>query len=82
MRPMSKSMKGKVFLIEDRSSKSKRRYRLVVRLKAIEYKENCLCYLSSTSIFHSVVLPEPLIIFLLVLMIRICMCNISVDHSL
>ena len=43
----------KMLLIE-RSSKSKRRYRLVVRLKAIEYKENFLCYLSSTaSLSHS-----------------------------
>ena len=41
-------------LLIKRSSKSERRYRLVVRLKAIEYKENFLCYLSSTaSHFHS-----------------------------
>ena len=70
---MSKSMKGKLLLIEDRSLKSERRYRLVVRLKAIEYKEDYLCYLSSTSSLHPVVLPKSFIIFLLVLMVRMCM---------
>ena len=45
----------KCFWFEDRSSKSKRRYRLVVRLKAIEYKENYLCYLSSIASFHPIV---------------------------
>ena len=34
-------------LLIKRSSKSERRYRVVVRLKAIEYKENFLYYLSS-----------------------------------
>ena len=82
MRPMSRNIKGKVLLIDDKSSKSEHRYRLVVRLKAIKYKENCLCYLSSTSSLHPVVLSEPFIIFLLVLMVRICMCNVSVEHSL
>ena len=82
MRPMSRSMKSKVLLIEDRSLKSERRYWLVVRLKAIEYKENHLCYLSSTSSLYPVVLPESFIIFLLVLMVRMCMYNVSVDYSL
>ena len=82
MRSMSRSMKGKVFLIENRSLKLEHRYRLVVRLKAIKYKEDYLCYLSSTSSLHLVVLPESFIIFLLVLMVRMCMCNVSVDHSL
>ena len=68
-------------LLIKRSSNSECRYRLVVRLKAIEYKEDCLCYLSSTSSLHPVVLPESFIIFLLVLMVRMCMCNVSVDHS-
>ena len=36
-------------LLIERSSKSERRYQLVVRLKAIEYKEDFLCYLSFTS---------------------------------
>ena len=36
-------------LLIEKSSKSERRYWLVVRLKAIEYKENFLCYLSSTA---------------------------------
>ena len=34
-------------LLIKKSSKSECRYRLVVKLKAIEYKENFLCYLSS-----------------------------------
>ena len=54
------------FWSKDRSSKSERRYRLVVRLKAIEYKEDCLCSLSSTSSLHPVVLLESSIIFLLI----------------
>ena len=62
--------------------KSERRYQLVVRLKAIKYKEDCLCYLSSTSSLHPVVHPESFIIFLLVLMVHMCMCNVSVNHSL
>ena len=36
-------------LLIERSLKSEHRYRLVVKLKAIEYKEDFLCYLSSTS---------------------------------
>ena len=36
-------------LLIKRSLKSERRYWLVVRLKAIKYKEDFLCYLSSTS---------------------------------
>ena len=36
-------------LLIKRSSKSKRRYWLVVKLKAIKYKEDFLCYLSATA---------------------------------
>ena len=70
----------KMLLIK-RSSKSEHRYRLVVRLKAIKYKEDYLCYLSSTSSLHSVVLPESFIIFLLVLMVRMCMMYQSTTSS-
>ena len=54
--------KGKCFWLKDRSSKSERRYWLVVRLKAIKYKENFFCYLSSTtSLFYSLWIPtDPL----------------------
>ena len=45
-------------LLIKRSSKSEYRYRLVVRPKAIEYKEDCLCYLSSTFSLHPVVFSE------------------------
>ena len=69
-----------MFLIE-RSSKSECRYWLVVRLKAIEYKEDCLCYLSSTSSLHPVVLRESFIIFLLILMVHICMMCRSTTPS-
>ena len=41
--------KSAFFWSKDRSSSLERRYQLVVRLKAIEYKEDFLCYLSSTS---------------------------------
>ena len=41
--------KGKCFWSKDRSSKSEHRYWLVVRLKAIRYKENFLYYLSPTA---------------------------------
>ena len=75
-------MKGKVLLIEDRSSKSEHKYWLEVRLKAIEYNEDYLCYLFFTSSLHLVVLPESFIIFLPVLMVRMCMYNVLVDHSL
>ena len=74
-------MKSKVLLIENRSLNSERRYWLVVRLKAIEYKEDYLCYLSSTSSLHPVVLPESFIIFLLVLMVRMCMMCQSTTPS-
>ena len=65
-----------MFLIE-RSSKSERRYRLVVRLKAIEYKKDYFCYLSSTSSLHPVVLPKSSIIFLLV-----CICAQCISQPL
>ena len=44
--------KGKSFWSNDRSSKSERRYQLVVRLKTIEYKKDFFCDLSSTTSFH------------------------------
>ena len=72
---------GKCFWSKDRSLKSERKYQLVVRLKAIEYKEDCLCYLSSTSSLHLVVLLESFIIFLLVLMVRMCMMCRSTTPS-
>ena len=62
---------GKCFWSKDRSSKSERRYRLVVRLKAIKYKEDFLCYLSSTASlasrpFHSHSRPRILFVTSLV----------------
>ena len=39
-------------LLIERSLKSERRYRLVVRLKAIKYTEDCFYYLSSTASLH------------------------------
>ena len=68
---------GKCFWSKDRSSKSEWRYRLVVRLKAIEYKEDYLCYLSSTSSLHLIVLLESSIIFLLV-----CVCTQCIGRPL
>ena len=47
MKTMSWRVKEKVLSIEGQVFKSEYRYRLVVRLKAIEYKENFLCYLFS-----------------------------------
>ena len=43
--------KREILLIK-RSPKLERKYWLVIRLKAIEYKENFLCYLSSTASFQ------------------------------
>ena len=74
--------KKKVLLIEGWIFKSEHRYQLVVRLKTIEYREDYLCYLSSTSSLYLVVLPESFIILLLVLVVRMYMCNVWVDHSL
>ena len=42
----------KCFWLKARSSKSKHRYQLVIRLKAIKYKEDCFWYLSSTASLH------------------------------
>ena len=78
----TRGWRGKCFWSKDRSSKSERRYRLVVRLKAIEYKENFLCYLSSTASLH---LHSPFIIFVVVLLIAyVCAASLAtpVDHSL
>ena len=48
----------KKMLLIKKSSKPEHRYRLVVKLKAIKYKENFLCYLFFTaSYFHSPWMP-------------------------
>ena len=52
--------KVKCIWLKNRSSKSERRYWFVVRLKAIEYKEDFLCYLCFTTSLH---LHSPFIIF-------------------
>ena len=74
---MSWKAKGKVLLIKREIFKSECRYQLVVRLKAIKYKKDCLCYLSSTSSFHPVVFSESFSNFLLVLIVRMCICDMQ-----